>query len=191
MSAGARLAPGGLAGWGATTLLIAGATVLSGRTGWMATLALPAALGFVCAWIAWEDLAELTIPDAALAGMVGLAAVDLASTALFRFDPASATGLFALDGLLCGGALWVLREIYFRRRGHDGIGFGDVKLAVAGGCLCGFGGFSLALLAASLAGLVVAALAARRGAGRWEAKIAFGALLAPALCAAWLLGVGR
>lgn len=191
MSAGAHLAPGGLLGWGATALLVAGATVLSDRTGLAATLVLPAALVLLSAWIAWEDLTELTIPDAALAGMAGLALVDLASTALFRFDPLAATSLFALDGLLCGGALWALREIYFRRRGQDGIGFGDVKLAAAGGCLCGLGGFSLALLAASLAGLVVAALAARRAAEPQETQIAFGALLAPALCAAWLLGIGQ
>jgi hypothetical protein len=58
----------------------------------------------------------------------------------------------AVDMGLAGGGVWLLREAYFRRHGFDSIGFGDVKLAAAGGILIGADGFASALLLASLAG---------------------------------------
>lgn len=188
---GLGLVPKELAGWGLTVVLVLGVAIASSRTGPPALL-LPIALVLLAGWIVWEDMRRLLIPDAALAGMAALAVVDLVSGVPFRIDPAVSAGVFAIEGLLCGGSLFALRELYFRRRGHDGIGFGDVKLAAAGGLLCGIGGFSMALLAASLAGLAAAAvLVVRRGTDARRTPIAFGALLAPALCAAWILGAGR
>jgi leader peptidase (prepilin peptidase) / N-methyltransferase len=185
------LDPKELAGWGLTALLVLGVAIASSRTG-PPPLPLPIGLVLLTGWIVWEDMRQLTIPDAALVGMAALAVIDLVSVVTFRIDPVVSAGLFAIEGLLCGGSLFALRELYFRRRGHDGIGFGDVKLAAAGGLLCGIGGFSMALLAASLAGLAAAAvLVVRRGTDARRTPIAFGALLAPALCAAWVLGAGR
>lgn len=136
-------------------------------------------------WIAATDLRRWIIPDGAVI------AVGIVGTAL-RLAP-GASGLapapldilpVALDGLAWAGALFALREIYFRRRGFDGLGFGDVKLAGAGGLLLGMEGFAWALLLASLAGLV-AALAVRVR-GKTIEKVPFGAFLAPACGAVWL-----
>ncbi len=34
---------------------------------------------------------------------------------------------------VCGGVFLAVRELFFRLRGIDGLGLGDVKLAAAGG----------------------------------------------------------
>lgn len=100
-------------------------------------------------------------------------------------------GLGGLDALLCGGAFLLVREAYYRCRGHDGLGFGDVKLAFAGGILVGTEGFAWTVLAASLGGLAVALWQQRHGTtGSEPHRIAYGALLAPTLCLVWLLTVG-
>ncbi|WP_020179433.1 prepilin peptidase [Methylopila sp. M107] len=143
----------------------------------------PVALALVVGWIVWSDVKSFIIPDGAAAALGALAlGVRLAADGL---TPASA--LFALGGgLACGAALWAVREIYYRARGHDGLGFGDVKLAAAAGVLIGPAGFAVALLAASLAGLAIAGL--RGGALRTE-KLPLGALLAPAALGVWALGL--
>ncbi len=172
-----------LAGAGALALLPLG-------TGALGLAALGSALALLVARIAWQDLTDFTIPDSAT---LSLALLGLA----WRVAVAGEAGegivaeltLIALDGLLCGGALLALREAYFRRRGHDGIGLGDVKLAAAGGILVGTGGFAWCLLGASVFGIVL--LLGRRALaapdGTTEARLAFGAVLAPALALGWLV----
>ncbi|WP_232630722.1 prepilin peptidase [Methylobacterium sp. Leaf118] len=152
----------------------------------------PAALALVllAGRIAWQDLTDFTIPDSATLALalVGVAWRVAAAGEAGEGLP-STFALLGLDALLCGGALWVLREIYYRRRGQDGIGLGDVKLAAAGGILVGTGGFAWCLLGASLVGIVL--LLGRRalavpGVETIEARLAFGAVLAPALVLGWL-----
>ncbi|MFC3692454.1 prepilin peptidase [Chenggangzhangella methanolivorans] len=140
------------------------------------------ALCLAVIWISWSDVRDFTIPDGANFALGALAlGVRFASDGF-----SSETALLALgSGALCGAALWGVREIYYRLRGHDGLGFGDVKLAAAAGVLVGPAGFALALFAASLAGLAVA-LALRSSA---EARLPLGALLAPAVLAVWGSGL--
>ncbi|WP_336489839.1 prepilin peptidase [Methylobacterium nigriterrae] len=158
-----------------------------------AALLLALGLGLVAAQIAWQDLADMTIPDEALVGLGLLGLVSRLYTGVLRGDaPEWILAAASLDGFVCAGALLGLREVYFRRRGRDGIGFGDVKLAVSGGILVGTVDFAWSVLGASLAGLVLVGLArlhlgAARGVLVTEDQIAFGALLAPALWIAWLL----
>ena len=137
-----------------------------------ATLAAPP----LVVWIVVQDLRSFTIADGAV---VALALLALAT----RLAAGDSALLVALDVLLSGGVLLAFREIYYRRRGIDGLGLGDVKLAAAGGLLVGASAFAWALLAASLVGLVVVALARGRAAPK---KLAFGAVLAPAIYVAWL-----
>jgi hypothetical protein len=107
--------------------------------------------------------------------------------------------LLAVDAGLAGGALWIVREVFFRRRGFDGLGFGDVKLAAAGAMLVGSVGFSLALFTASLAGIAWAMMRRPTASGPDLAgsfdgtappagKVAFGAVLAPAVALVFLVG---
>ncbi|MBE7196994.1 MAG: prepilin peptidase [Parafilimonas terrae] len=149
-----------------------------------------AGIALVAAQIARQDLATFTISDHAvvalslfgLAARLSLAQGDGATV----FDALVSTGA---DGLVCGGAFLAVREAFYRWRGHDGLGFGDVKLALAGGILVGTDGFAWAVLAASLGGLAVAPWI-RSGPGDAPARIPFGALLAPTLWLVWLLTDG-
>lgn len=180
--------------------LLGCAAALLPATGSAALPAVAVILGLLAGRVVLQDLTDFTIPDAAT---LALAAVGAA----WRLSEGGAAGeilaldlaLIALDGLLCGGALLLLREAFYRSRGYDGIGLGDVKLAAAGGLLVGTGGFAWTLLSASLIGIVV--LTGRRSrpeivGAPHEAtaqKLAFGAVLAPALWLAWLamaLGLG-
>lgn len=138
------------------------------------------------AWIVWRDATSYLIPDAAVLALGAVALLARIGDPLFAFDWPLALLSLLLDGLLAGGGIWLVREIHFRRRGHDGIGFGDVKLAVAGGLLCGLADFSLALLAASLAGLATAFVAARLGFDELARKLPFGFFLAPTILLAWI-----
>lgn len=141
-----------------------------------------AALIALAAWIAWQDLSDLTIPDGAVAGLAVLALADRfgrgASDGVAALDTALACGL---DAALVGGGMWAVREVFYRRRGFDGLGLGDVKLGAAGALLVGAAGFSIALLAASAIGIML--LVTRRGSGTADEpdRLAFGALLAPAV----------
>ncbi|CAA9353835.1 MAG: hypothetical protein AVDCRST_MAG90-2800 [uncultured Microvirga sp.] len=161
----------------------------AGLTGLVAAALVP-----IVFWIARQDLADFTIPDGAVLALAALGAGFRVADAALADDPLGpAMAMIALDLLVSGGLLLSLREIYYRKRGEDGIGFGDVKLGAAGGVLAGTTGFAWALFAASLAGLALM-LALRNSGGRSPpdpgspAKLPFGAVLAPALWVAWLVG---
>ncbi len=181
------LAPSGtrknLAEWSAALAALVLAALSLGRSYESVALAVTLAATPLVVWIAAQDLRSFTIPDGAV---VALAALALAARVAAQ-DPALMIGL---DLLLTGGVLLAFREVYFRRRGFDGLGLGDVKLAAAGGLLVGAVAFAWALLAASLlaiAAVGIAHLRARRVGGIATGRLAFGAFLAPAIFGAWLL----
>ena len=161
--------------------------------GLLATGIVALALAVIGLRIVWQDLADFTIPDAATLalGLIGLSG-RIGDNAFLGTSPVATIGFAAVDAAICGGVLLALREAYYRLRGHDGIGLGDVKLAAAGGVLLGTVGLSWAILGASLTGLAV--VGARRmlpASARTVPvidRIAFGAVLAPALLATWLVG---
>lgn len=190
-----------VAGLAAIGLLVAAA---SGAA--VPAVAPGAGLVLLAGWIMREDLARLEIPDGAALGIGLIGAALRLGPALPDGPVAEAAYELMLDGIICGGGLWLLREAHYRRRGFDGIGLGDVKLAGSGGLLLGTADFAVALLAASLAGLAIFALRRRRAAGREadadegagadagadagpgaEQRLAFGALLAPILAGLWCL----
>jgi|GEM_PF-1218408 len=144
------------------------------------------AIGALVAWIVVQDLRRFTIADGAVTSLGALALALRCGAG----DPAL---LIVLDVALSGGVLLVFREVYFRRRGFDGLGLGDVKLAAAGGLLVGASAFAWVLLGASVAALAAIAVAAfvRRQSTPLGAmqKIAFGAFLAPALYIVWVVQV--
>lgn len=139
------------------------------------------ALAFATCWIAWRDARDFIIPDGASASLGVLA---LGVQCGVGGVPAALWALAA--GLACGAALLAVREGYYRLRGHDGLGFGDVKLAAASGVLVGVAGLSLALFMACMAGIAVALLRRR---DKREERLPLGALLAPAVFAVWALGL--
>lgn len=153
---------------------------------WVATPLVAVATGAIVAWITWRDLRTFTIPDGAVLALAILA-VCARWVEAQGGDPATLLVSLAIDAALPGGALLLFREIHFRRRGADGLGLGDVKLAAAGGLLVGTLDFSWALFAAAVSGLALVAARAllARALPDMSDRLAFGALLAPALWALW------
>ncbi len=137
--------------------------------------------------IAVEDLRRFIVPDilVIMAVLAGLAWMIywVRSFGITGWQPILRAGL---DGVLCGGALWAVREVFYRLRGIDGLGLGDVKLAVAGGIWLGWELFAAALLAASGAALVAVILHMARK-GQWPSNkhIPLATFLAPAIWGVW------
>jgi leader peptidase (prepilin peptidase)/N-methyltransferase len=139
--------------------------------------------------IAAEDMRRMRVPDAwslpaALGGFIAVAleARSIGSTPLMMLGHAM------VSLIVCGGAFYLLREIYFRWRGVEGLGFGDVKLAATGGIWLGWEIFPAVVTIAAVGAIlwVIGAAALKRG---WpkERKIPFGAFLAPAIWICWVL----
>ncbi len=149
-----------------------------------------ASVAAMAAWIAWQDLSDFTIPDGAVAGLALVGVTwRIVGGAAAGVAPGEAALLVLFDAVLAGGGLWLVREVYFRRRGFDGLGLGDVKLGAAGAVLLGGFGFALALAAASLVGIAVALLLHRGATTPIGARrLAFGAVLAPAIALVFLAG---
>ena len=91
--------------------------------------------------------------------------------------------------IVSGGALLAVREAFYRVRGVDGLGLGDIKLAAASGPWLAWDALPMALqLAVFLAVLmiVVGALARRRMPKRTDV-LPFGTCLAPAIWIAFTI----
>ncbi|TXN22777.1 prepilin peptidase [Methylobacterium sp. WL19] len=141
----------------------------------------------LAAWIAWQDATTFTIPDGGVAGLVLVGAALRLGEGLDALHEVRFVLMgLAVDAGLCTGTLLLLRELFYRRRGYDGLGFGDVKLGLAGGVLLGAQGFAWATCGACA--LALAVVLARRIAGRpmgLRDRIPLGAFLAPAILLAW------
>ncbi|UVC12613.1 prepilin peptidase (plasmid) [Rhizobium sp. TH2] len=136
-------------------------------------------------WIAVRDFRDFIIPDGPLIALAMTGALmRLAGTP----DPWPIELAFLLlDAVACGGVFLVIREVFFHLRGHDGMGFGDVKLAAASGILLGYEGFAWSVFSASALGLIFAiGLTTIRPDQRMD-RLPFGALLAPACWSIWVL----
>jgi leader peptidase (prepilin peptidase)/N-methyltransferase len=146
-------------------------------------------LGWTMLAIALIDAQRFTIPDALSLPAIpaGLLAsgylLDPWSSQFVSLDHAIGTGV--------GGAVfWLVREAYWRLRGREGLGLGDVKLAAAGGAWIGWEHLAdMVLLAAAAALSFAIALAVLRG-GRLSGteRLPFGTFLAPSIWVVWGLG---
>jgi leader peptidase (prepilin peptidase)/N-methyltransferase len=145
-------------------------------------------LGWTMVAIAAIDVQSFRIPDTLSLPAIPIGL--LASGSLL--DPSSGE-LVSLDhviGACLGGAsLWLVRETYFRIRGREGLGLGDVKLASAAGAWTGWDQFSyVMLLAAALAlGLVIALALIQRKSLSGAERIPFGPFLALSTWIVWTL----
>jgi len=93
-----------------------------------------------------------------------------------------------VGALAGGGALWFVAWAYRRATGVDGLGGGDVKLALMIGAFLGWPGVFLTIFAAAFAGTIAGAVivAAQRGNGK--TALPFGTFLAPAAVLTGVLG---
>jgi leader peptidase (prepilin peptidase) / N-methyltransferase len=98
--------------------------------------------------LAWVDIRKGIIPDWMNAA---IAALGLSKALLW--DGAAAGLDAALQGIAIGIVIWLLRWLYFRARGVQGLGLGDVKFLAAAGIWVGVAGLPTLLLIATLAAL--------------------------------------
>ncbi len=147
----------------------------------MLELALTAVLFPMLAALCVIDLREHRLPDTLTLPLIALGLV-------LAVVGAGVAPRDAALGALAGFAVfWALGEVYYRRRGVDGLGLGDAKLLAAAGAWLGWRALPLLVLAAAL-GALAAALAARRSADR---QIAFGPWLAAGFALLWLARIAE
>ncbi len=88
---------------------------------------------------------------------------------IFDFPPPAPVISFAdamIGAAVGGGLLWLVGEAYFRLRGREGMGFGDVKMMLMAGAFLGLRRTILTILAGSLLGAFLGAIfiiASRKG----------------------------
>jgi leader peptidase (prepilin peptidase)/N-methyltransferase len=85
----------------------------------------------------------------------------------------------SLIGLVIGGGvLWVIGEAYYRLRGIDGLGMGDVKMLAMIGAFLGWRLTLVTLIFASFSGALAGAALLASGRGGMKAALPFGTFLA-------------
>jgi leader peptidase (prepilin peptidase) / N-methyltransferase len=174
-----------IVGLGAVAVLSAGASLyvapdLRGVFG--------AALALVMIAIAEVDAREFIIPNrltlAALALGLGNAAVNAP-------DPILGLATAMLRGASFALLLFALRTGYRWLRGHEGLGFGDVKLAGAAGVWLEWLSIPTVIEIAALAAFafyLAAYVRDRRVRLYWQSyRLPFGMFLAPAIWIGWIL----
>jgi prepilin signal peptidase PulO-like enzyme (type II secretory pathway) len=174
---------------GAVAAVLSCVITLQGSSGTAGIFMMGAGLASLFVWIVWQDIKSLTISDTAILSVAVLAvSFRCAQDTAAGFAPGETAWMLLPDVLLPSAFMFLLREYYFRTKGRDALGFGDVKLSLAGGLLVGATGFFWALFAASLATLAYAGCRMVRGRPLMAAdKIAFGAALAPAMFLVWAM----
>lgn len=112
-----------------------------------------ALLAIACVLLALVDIRHGIIPN-----WLNLA-IAVAGLARAFLSGASA-GVFSAgcEGVAIGAVAWLLRWLFFRLRGYQGLGLGDVKLLVASGVWIGIAGVPVQLLVASLTALAAAGI---------------------------------
>jgi leader peptidase (prepilin peptidase) / N-methyltransferase len=148
-------------------------------SGWM--LLASCALGLVLLTLAATDLKYFRLPDFLTLPLI--AAGLLANSAISQ-DRLVDCVLGSLAGLLF---VLILRAVYFRLRGREGIGLGDAKLLAASGAWVAWAGLPSVLLIASLSGLGFA-LISRLPSLTFSDRIPFGAFLCAGTWLVWLYG---
>ena len=93
---------------------------------------------------------------------------------------------------IAGGIFYGLRRVYMLMRGVEGLGLGDVKLAMAAGAWVGLSALPNTCLLATLSALlaiVVRAALGRSGEITMKTAMPFGSFIAPAIVAVWLYDI--
>ena len=118
------------------------------QIGWQPLLAIR--LLFVAAMIA---LFVIDLQHRILPNVITLPGIAVGLTASVFFEPGWRAALIGVAA--GGGVLWVVGEAYFRIRGEEGMGFGDVKMLAMVGAFLGWQLMLVTLLIASFAGSII------------------------------------
>ena len=90
--------------------------------------------------------------------------------------------------VLGGGVLWAIGEAYYRLRGIDGLGMGDVKMLAMIGAVLGWRAVIVTLVLSSCSGALVGAALLTRTKDGMQYALPFGTFLSLAALAASLVG---
>ena len=149
--------------------------------GWLAWVT--AGLGWSLLVLALIDLDHLILPNEITLPLIpaGLALVWVLDPARLPHHAAAAVAGFAFVALL--------RWVYGRLRGREGIGLGDAKLLAAAGAWLSWEGLPGLVFLAAAAALAVNGLRALKAGGiDWSREFPFGPFLAGAFWLVWLYG---
>ena len=147
-----------------------------------------AALAFAMSLITIADIRHFRVPDVVSFPAIALGV--LANVVVFHGADWRA-GLYesVIGAGLASGAFYLLRAVYYRFRGVEGLGLGDVKLAAVAGAWLGLEPLPMLVLVAAIAALAAVLM---RAIMRPEVRIdrtfaiPFGSFLAPAILLFWL-----
>jgi leader peptidase (prepilin peptidase)/N-methyltransferase len=153
------------------------ATIFSGPLLWVSCV-----LGWTLLVLAVIDHKHFLLPD-----FLTLPLIPLGLIIAWAIGPAL---LDHAAGVAIGFAFVVLlRNVYRRWRGREGMGFGDAKLLAAAGAFVAWQGLPSVILIASLAALGVAALRALHGTSMsLTDRVPFGTFLCLSTWIVWLYG---
>ena len=114
----------------------------------------------------------------------------LLQSAGFSFPGARLVSFFAsvIGAIVGGGILWAVGEVYFRIRGVEGMGFGDVKMMAMVGAFLGAPRTVFTIMAGSLLGSVIGLVMMRFAGKDKEYELPFGTFLSFGAIVALLYG---
>ena len=141
----------------------------------------------IIAAVIFFDVAKLRIPDSlnVLLFMGGLAQALMLALSDGRSIHVAIGYAFAAS-VVCGALFWIVRLLYYRLRGHIGLGLGDGKMAAALAPWVHPANISLVILAACRTGLIYVLFA--RGREHFVVRggrIPFGVFLGLGLIVIW------
>jgi leader peptidase (prepilin peptidase)/N-methyltransferase len=140
---------------------------------------------FACAMIVLFviDLRHRILPD-----VITLPGIALGVVFSLFLPPGWVESVIGL--LIGGGSLWIVGEIYFRIRGEEGMGFGDVKMLAMIGAFLGWKLVILTLVFASFLGSLIGLGMMALKQGDMKYALPFGTFLALAALVASTVGDG-
>ena len=130
-------------------------------------------LAFVCALVV---LFAIDLRHRILPNVITLPGIATGFVASWFLPPGWISSLIGIVG--GGGVLLGIGEVYYRVRGQEGLGMGDVKMLAMIGAFLGWPLMVLTLVLASFAGSIVGMALIASGRGGLQAALPFGAFLA-------------
>jgi leader peptidase (prepilin peptidase)/N-methyltransferase len=151
-----------------TALVFAGGLLVYGPTPLMVVR-----VAFACALIVLFviDLRHRILPN-----VITLPGIAIGFAASFFLPPGWVQSLIGI--LAGGGVLFALSEIYYRTRGREGLGMGDVKMLAMIGAFLGWPHMLLTLILASFSGSAIGLWVIATRQGGMQAALPFGTFLA-------------
>lgn len=149
--------------------------------GWQPLLAVRLVLSAALIVLFVIDLEHRILPN-----RVTLPGIVVGLLASFAADPgwrASVAGI-----VLGGGILWAIGEGYYRLRGEEGLGMGDVKMLAMIGAFLGWQQVLVTLVLSSLVGSLVGLALIAAGRGTMKCALPYGTFLAMGAAVASLTG---